>query len=150
MTEIQRTAERKSAFVRARIKKICRKAIIYILLTLGAFSFVLPFLWMLSTSFKEYGEIFTYPITWIPRKWTIENYREVFSVSEYVNLWRGFLNTMLIVVPSTTAGVFSLIGKQDDNNLYSMMLSVDLLRIIWFYIILMLKISTLRCHILDN
>ena len=107
MTEIQRTAERKSAFVRARIKKICRKAIIYILLTLGAFSFVLPFLWMLSTSFKEYGEIFTYPITWIPRKWTIENYREVFSVSEYVNLWRGFLNTMLIVVPSTTAGVFS-------------------------------------------
>ncbi len=30
------------------------------------------------------------------------------------------------------------------------MLSVDLLRIIWFYIILMLKISTLRCHILDN
>ena len=80
---------------------------IYILLTLGAFSFVLPFLWMLSTSFKEYGEIFTYPITWIPRKWTIENYREVFSVSEYVNLWRGFLNTMLIVVPSTTAGVFS-------------------------------------------
>lgn len=107
MTEIQRSAERKSAFVRAHIKKICRKAIIYILLTLGAFSFVLPFLWMLSTSFKEYGEIFTYPITWIPRKWTIENYREVFSVSEYVNLWRGFLNTMLIVVPSTTAGVFS-------------------------------------------
>lgn len=107
MTEIERSAERKSAFVRARIKKICRKAIIYILLTLGAFSFVLPFLWMLSTSFKEYGEIFTYPITWIPRKWTIENYREVFSVSEYVNLWRGFLNTMLIVVPSTTAGVFS-------------------------------------------
>lgn len=30
------------------------------------------------------------------------------------------------------------------------MLSVDLLRIIWFYIIPMLKISTLRWHILDN
>lgn len=50
----------------------------------------------------------------------------------------------------TTAGVFSLIGKQDDNNLYSMMLSVDLLRIMWFYIIPMLKISTLRWHILNN
>ncbi len=30
------------------------------------------------------------------------------------------------------------------------MLSVDLLRLIWFYIIPMLKISTLRWHILNN
>ncbi len=87
-----------------RAKKYAVNTVVYILLIFGAFFFVLPFFWMLSTSFKEYGEIFASPISWIPRKWIFSNYVDVFQVNEHVNILRGFLNTLLIVVPSTTVG----------------------------------------------
>lgn len=88
----------------SRVKKIVAKVIVYALLIIGAFFFVLPFFWMLSTSFKEYGEIFSYPISWLPKKWIFTNYVEVFEVNDHVNILRGFLNTMIIVTPSTLIG----------------------------------------------
>lgn len=90
-----------------KVKRISYKIFLYAMLALGGFIFLLPFLWMLSTSFKEYKEIFTVPISWIPKTWTIENYKELFAASEYVNLWIGFRNTIIIVVPSTIVGVLT-------------------------------------------
>ena len=60
-------------------KRVASDAVVYLLLIFGAFLFVLPFFWMLSTSFKEYGEIFSYPISWFPKKWIFSNYKEVFE-----------------------------------------------------------------------
>lgn len=85
-------------------KKIISTIIVYFLLVFGAFLFVLPFFWMLSTSFKEYGEIFSYPISWIPKKWIFTNYSDVFVVNNHVNIIRGFVNTIIIVIPSTIVG----------------------------------------------
>ncbi len=85
-------------------KRVASDAVVYLLLIFGAFLFVLPFFWMLSTSFKEYGEIFSYPISWFPKKWIFSNYKEVFDVTAYVNIPLGFMNTLIIVVPSTTVG----------------------------------------------
>lgn len=93
-----------------RFKRILYKIFLYALLCLGAFLFVLPFLWMLSTSFKEYKEIFTIPISWIPKKPILANYKELFSVSEYIDLGRGFFNTLVIVVPSTVVGCLTAAG----------------------------------------
>jgi len=90
-----------------RIQRILYKVFLYIMLILGGFMFMLPFIWMLSTSFKEYKEIFSVPISWIPKTWTIKNYQELFETSEYVNLWIGFRNTIIIVVPSTVVGVLT-------------------------------------------
>ncbi len=90
-----------------KVKRISYKIFLYAMLALGGFIFLLPFLWMLSTSFKEYKEIFTVPISWIPKTWTIENYKELFAASEYVNLWIGFRNTIIMVVPSTIVGVLT-------------------------------------------
>ena len=59
---------------------------------------------MLSTSFKEYEEIFTIPVTFIPKKFIIQNYIDVFDTSGYANILVGFRNTLLIVVPSTIIG----------------------------------------------
>lgn len=40
--------------------------------------FLLPFFWMLMTSFKIEKDVFVYPIEWIPRQWNaIANYKEV-------------------------------------------------------------------------
>lgn len=89
------------------MQRILYKVFLYAMLLLGGFMFMLPFIWMLSTSFKEYKEIFSVPISWIPKTWTLKNYQELFEASEYVNLWIGFKNTIIIVVPSTVVGVLT-------------------------------------------
>ncbi|MFY9280333.1 MAG: carbohydrate ABC transporter permease [Caldicoprobacterales bacterium] len=38
---------------------------------------ILPFVWMLSTSFKLEVDVFKFPIEWIPRRFTTKNYVEV-------------------------------------------------------------------------
>ncbi|TBL74698.1 carbohydrate ABC transporter permease [Paenibacillus thalictri] len=39
---------------------------------------IVPFVWMLSASFKPESEVFNYPVEWIPSTWRIvENYSEV-------------------------------------------------------------------------
>ncbi|TBL80823.1 carbohydrate ABC transporter permease [Paenibacillus thalictri] len=40
---------------------------------------ILPFLWMLSTSFKLPIDVFKYPMEWIPSRFTWDNYREVWT-----------------------------------------------------------------------
>jgi multiple sugar transport system permease protein len=85
-------------------KRVVFLVLVYAALAAGAVFFVMPFFWMLSTSFKGYGEIFAIPITWIPKVWVFSNYAEVFAVSEDINVMRGFLNTLAVVVPTTLVG----------------------------------------------
>jgi len=55
---------------RARRKELIKKSVSYVLLSLGGVSMIIPFLWMLSTSLKEAGDVFTFPPKWIPVKVT--------------------------------------------------------------------------------
>lgn len=87
-----------------RRRKLISKIIVYVLIFVFSISFLLPFFWMLSTSFKEYDEIFQIPITFIPKKFIFTNYVEVFQSNEYVNILVGFRNTLIIVIPSTVIG----------------------------------------------
>jgi len=51
----------------------------YLILTTLAFIFMIPLLWMLSTSLKARWEIFTWPPQWVPETFHWENYREAFT-----------------------------------------------------------------------
>src|SRR5437868_4315066 len=58
--------------------------------------FLIPFVWMLSTSFKQTAQAYAFPPEFIPQPITFENYR---------NLWGGlipfdrfYLNTTVIVI----------------------------------------------------
>ncbi|MFC5468157.1 carbohydrate ABC transporter permease [Cohnella suwonensis] len=77
--------------------------IVYALLILGGTTMAVPFLWMLSTSLKPDGEVFTYPPQWIPSSFAWDNYRTIFTEGHIV---RGFSNTMLVVVPTLIIGLF--------------------------------------------
>ncbi|MBP5216852.1 MAG: carbohydrate ABC transporter permease, partial [Bacilli bacterium] len=90
-----------------KIKRILHKILVYFLIALFSFLFMLPFFWMLSTSFKPYEEIFSIPISFIPNKWIWTNYVDVFASSEYVNILVGLRNTLLITVPSTIIGTLT-------------------------------------------
>lgn len=68
---------------------------------IGAFS-LFPFLWMLVTSVKRDGEIFTSSPILIPDSPTLGRYFEVFSDGNFV---RALLNSTVIAVSTTVLGV---------------------------------------------
>lgn len=78
-------------------KKIDR-AVINILIVLVSFCAVFPFLWMISSSFKDNSEIFTYPPVWFPRNPTIRGYMDLFTVPMFGNtLYWDFIQNSLFV-----------------------------------------------------
>lgn len=89
---------RKSSF-----GSIAMKIATYGLLTFVALIIAIPFLWMLSTSLKEKGEVYSYPPKWIPTipKW--DNYQLMYENS---HMLRGFMNTMIVTVPTILIGLF--------------------------------------------
>lgn len=62
-----------------KTRKRIKNLIVYLLLALVCFLAVFPFFWMISTSFKDRSEIFTYPPVWIPRHPTARGYIDLFT-----------------------------------------------------------------------
>lgn len=74
--------------------KIKRAHIIpFIILLLGAFTMITPFIWMLSTSLKESRLVYQIPPKWIPDPIDWANYKEIWSAS---NLLIGFRNSVFV------------------------------------------------------
>lgn len=61
------------------IKKRGSTAVFYLSATALAFLSLIPFLWMISTSFKSRGALMSIPIEWIPKEPTLKAYIKVFS-----------------------------------------------------------------------
>jgi multiple sugar transport system permease protein len=86
-----------------------RAARLYALLALLSIPFVLPFWWMLTSSFKGANEIFAFPPRLLPETWHWQNFVEVFSHQPFA---RQYFNSFYIAV-LVTAGtllVSSLAG----------------------------------------
>ena len=88
-----------SAFVKERIFKTFMTII---MLGIGVLM-ILPFLWMLSSSFKPEGEIFTQPIQWIPRTFILDNYPAAWNMA--IPFYLYFLNTLKVAAWSLVGGV---------------------------------------------
>ena len=78
--------------------KIAGTFFLYVFLVFFAYLMVLPFLFMLSTSFKDIQSIFRMPIRWIPNPVKWENYPKVFSLAR---LDLGYRNSLYIAITST-------------------------------------------------
>jgi len=75
---------------------------VYVLLGIGAFSMIVPFVWMISTSFKSLNDVFVFPPQWIPSPAHWENYPQLFQL---FNFGRYYLNSIIVTV-SRMAGMF--------------------------------------------
>jgi ABC-type glycerol-3-phosphate transport system permease component len=78
-----------------RIDRLVKVAGWYVLVTALTVSFLVPTLWLVSSSFKASTEIFVHPIKWIPDRLLWENYVEAFRVQP---LGRFALNTGIVVL----------------------------------------------------
>src|SRR4028119_752226 len=78
--------------------------VVYGVLIAGGLLMVFPFLWMLSTSFKDMGEVRMWPPTWLPQTWNLTNYQEIWAQYPMAQfLWNGFVIASL----STVGTLFS-------------------------------------------
>lgn len=67
-------------------------------LLLGVVVMILPFLYMVGTSFKPPSEVITWPPTLAPEKPTLENYASLRTAAPF---GRFFLNSLIVAVVST-------------------------------------------------
>jgi len=85
------------------LKRRMNETLVHILLIAGLIVTLLPFIWMLSTSFKTKGGIFTFPPEWIPKEPTFGNYQELFKG---VNFLRCFWNSLIVALSITGLSLF--------------------------------------------
>jgi multiple sugar transport system permease protein len=76
---------------------------LHALLGIVAAGTLLPFFWMISTSFKSGGGIFTYPPQWFPQDATLEWYVRLFKE---VNFLLHFKNSLIVSISVTALSLF--------------------------------------------
>lgn len=85
-------------------KKKLKSVYAHIVLIGASIVFLVPFIWMVSTSFKPITQVFTFPPEFIPRPFQWENYIEA---TKYIPFWTYTYNTAVITVLSTLGVVIS-------------------------------------------
>lgn len=112
-------------------KKIkCSKSIIHIVLLLGIGLTVLPFTWMILTSFKTAGESVQMPPVWLPSSLNISSYKNVLCMLPFAKIYSNTIITTVITVLgqltfcSMAGYAFARIEFPGKNSIFIMILSV--------------------------
>lgn len=95
----------------AKIKKILGNTISYIILIFVALLVLVPLYVVLVTSFMTKEEAMSPSFAFWPSQFSMHGYVEVFTyvsggADEIPTIIRGFLNTMIVVIPTTFIGTF--------------------------------------------
>ncbi|MEC0227576.1 carbohydrate ABC transporter permease [Paenibacillus alba] len=85
------------------VKKINR-TLAHLCLIIASFFFIIPFIWLVSTSLKPLTQIFTFPPEWIPHPFQWSNYARAV---EYIPFWTYLRNTAVITIGSTLGVIIS-------------------------------------------
>mgnify|MGYP002796672854 FL=1 len=110
-------------------KKILLKIVAHIVLILGSLTMLIPFIWMLSSSFKTLGEVFQFPPTLLGERLVWENYTQISSRFDY---FAYFLNSVKVsawvvvfqVFTSATAGfVFEKLNFKGRDKIFLLYLA---------------------------
>jgi multiple sugar transport system permease protein len=109
------------------------KLVAYVILVLGSILFLIPFVWMLSSSLKTPGEIFIFPPKWIPDTFQLQNYPDSMTAQPF---GRYTVNTLVItgfgvvgslLSCSLVAYGFARIRGTGHNALFALVLATMML-----------------------
>lgn len=84
--------------------KLFESIIVHLLLLAGAVVMIMPFVWMISTSFKSQSEVFAYPPQWIPTEFHWQNYVQAWNAAPFT---RYFFNSMVVALAVTLGDLFT-------------------------------------------
>lgn len=114
---------------------IVKKVFVYLFLAFFAVFTILPFYWMIATSFKSDAEIqsINAAASFFPKEFTWNNYTQIFAAgSRYNMLFRYMLNTIIVGVCTTLLSVcvtilaafaFSRLSFKGRDLIFSLLLS---------------------------
>ncbi|MEC0241200.1 carbohydrate ABC transporter permease [Paenibacillus dokdonensis] len=113
-----------------RKQNMIGRTIATILMLIAGIAFVMPFLWMISASFKPEIDVFKYPIEWIPKHWNmVANYHEVWFGEHpfYIYYWNTikvsvFTTLISLLFSSMAAFGFSNLEFKGRNALFVVVL----------------------------
>lgn len=97
---------------RAKTKRIVGKVLIYLTLVIFAIWILAPFSIVIMTSFKTWQEATDPEFSFFPKEFTFQGYKEVFTYTASAGdfpmpvMLRGFINTLIIIIPPTILGLF--------------------------------------------
>lgn len=95
---------RRTGIKRKQVKKAIRQLLVHLMLIPLALVFMLPFLWMLSTSLKPDTQFYSYPPVWIPNPLQWSNYPDAVT---YISFFLYLRNTLTIAVLATIGSLIS-------------------------------------------
>lgn len=87
-----------------KAKKRIVRIIAHIILLAGSLTMLVPFIWMLSSSFKSLGEVFVFPPTLFGERIVWENYTEISSRFDY---FAYFMNSVKVSAWVVVVQVFT-------------------------------------------
>ncbi|OTN75428.1 ABC transporter permease [Enterococcus sp. 8G7_MSG3316] len=88
----------------AKEKVTLSSIVLIIVLSILALVTLVPFIWMLSASFKTNNDVFSVPIQWIPKTWHPENYQVIW---DRIPLLTFFKNTAFLSIVITLIQLFT-------------------------------------------
>ncbi|MFE8702446.1 carbohydrate ABC transporter permease [Cytobacillus sp. FJAT-54145] len=107
------------------------KGLLYFILVFYAIITMVPFLWALSSSFKTLEEIVSGVISFIPRDFTLENYKTIFLQQELFPRWLfnslfvGVSVTLLNIIFNSMAGyALARLSFPGKKTLFIMILAI--------------------------
>lgn len=106
-----------------------RAGLSHMILLAGAALMIIPFIWMLSTSFKAPGQTFVYPPEWIPNPFVWENYPNMWTALPFNwfflnSLKISTLNTLgQLLTCSMAAFAFGVIKFRGRDTLFLILLA---------------------------
>lgn len=92
-TQVSLLSGVRASKLRHKATNLLFRLVWYVGLSLLGIIFLLPFFWMLSTAFKRPGDVFVYPIKWIPDPIVWRNFADAWKVAPFTKFLQ---NTMVI------------------------------------------------------
>lgn len=89
---------------KVHVQRALAQTLRILFVTVLALLYVLPFIWMLSSSFEPESNIFQIPPEWIPHPFTLHNYRTLFTEMPF---WLDIWHTTYITLFNVIATVIS-------------------------------------------
>lgn len=88
------TKRRRGLFRRQPGKVISASTLIWIL----AIAYAFPLLWFVLSAFKPAGDLFSYPLTLLPKEWTVSGFIQAWNSFDF---YRYFGNTLIVAIVTT-------------------------------------------------
>ena len=92
----------------AKSKRFITNTIVHVILAVLAVIWVIPIAWIIMISFR--GESGQYISTLIPKTFTLNNYKKLFTDTQILNFPQMFINTLIISIFSCVISTFFVLS----------------------------------------